>query len=225
MMARGDDKPIWFTEFGWSTTTKTCGVSEAVQAGYLTKAFRLVEADPYVQIGLWYNFRNNWWNHDEDDLEARFGLMRTDFSPKPAYAAFKAYVHSPGSATLRPPISPTAPSAGAARRKRRFRVTVAVRRDRASHARRGHVRGRRWGVIGTVRGANRGHVILRFQRAGGIRRTWVKARSRRARVSRAGRFRKRVGRLLPRGRWRVYAVYPSGPKNKRSRSRFAYLRT
>jgi cellulase (glycosyl hydrolase family 5) len=48
MSAAGDAKPIWFTEFGWSTTTGSCGVSEATQASYLTKAYQLAEQDSYA---------------------------------------------------------------------------------------------------------------------------------------------------------------------------------
>jgi hypothetical protein len=91
MLVRGDDKPIWFTEFGWSTTTEACGVSEETQADYLTRAYRFVEQDPYVQIAFWYSLRNNYWQGDADTIEARFGLLRTDFSRKPAYEAFKNY--------------------------------------------------------------------------------------------------------------------------------------
>ena len=90
MLARGDDKPIWFTEFGWSTSTQECGVSEATQADYLTKAFKLAAQDSYVQVAFWYNFRNNYWMHDADDVESRYGLLRSDFSHKPSYDAFKA---------------------------------------------------------------------------------------------------------------------------------------
>jgi polysaccharide biosynthesis protein PslG len=92
MLARGDDKPIWFTEVGWSTTRQECGVSETTQADYLTRAFRLVEQDPYVQMMLWYNARNNYWDHDADTTEARYGLMRTDYSRKPSYYAFRSYL-------------------------------------------------------------------------------------------------------------------------------------
>jgi polysaccharide biosynthesis protein PslG len=92
MLAELDDKPIWFTEVGWSTTTKACGVSEWVQAGYLTRAFRFIRQDPYVQMMLWYNLRNNYWDHDADTTEARYGLMRTDYSRKRSYKAFKSYL-------------------------------------------------------------------------------------------------------------------------------------
>jgi hypothetical protein len=95
MLARGDDKPIWMTEIGWSTTTRECGVSQATQADYVTRAFQFIEQDPYVQMMLWYNLRNNYWDHDADTTEARYGLMRTDFSPKPSYNAFKSYAPAP----------------------------------------------------------------------------------------------------------------------------------
>ena len=85
----GDKKPIWFTEFGWSTTTRDCGVSEADQAKYLRRAFQIAAAHSYLKVGFWYNLRNNYWRNDADDIEARFGLMKTNFSYKPAYHAFR----------------------------------------------------------------------------------------------------------------------------------------
>ena len=138
-LARGDAKPIWFTEFGWSTTSGSCGVSEATQADYLTKAFKLAEQDSYVQVGLWYNFRNNWWNHDADELEARYGLMRTDFSTKPAYHAFKSYTPGSGSgAEHRPGRDAEAqdPHDGLRQERLRARELQALPPHRAAAARR-----------------------------------------------------------------------------------------
>ncbi|MGH2836809.1 MAG: cellulase family glycosylhydrolase [Thermoleophilaceae bacterium] len=94
MLANGDDKPIWFTEFGWSTTTGTAGVTQVEQAEYLARALCIVEHDPYVQVALWYNLRNNHWNDDADQWETQLGLMKTTFERKPAYTAFKN--HSSG---------------------------------------------------------------------------------------------------------------------------------
>lgn len=123
MLAQGDDKPIWLTEFGWSTTTESCGVGEATQADYLTKAFQLAAQDPYVQVAFYYNLRNNYWSHDADTVEAQYGLMRTDFSHKPSYDAFKACasggcgaptpapVPSPTSLNLAPVVTLSAPAA------------------------------------------------------------------------------------------------------------------
>jgi polysaccharide biosynthesis protein PslG len=92
MVAAGDSaKPIWLTEFGWSTTTAAYGVSEAAQADFLTKAFAKLQSYPYVAAAFWYNFRNNWWSEDAPaDYEANLGLLRTDFTPKPAYDAMRS---------------------------------------------------------------------------------------------------------------------------------------
>ncbi len=99
MVANGDSaKSIWLTEFGWSTTTAQYGVSELAQADYLTKALAKLESYPYVTKAFWYNFRNNYWQKDDGgDLEATFGLLRTDFTQKPAYTALKAYAGAPAS--------------------------------------------------------------------------------------------------------------------------------
>lgn len=92
MLANGDTSSIWLTEMGWSTSAVNNGVSEETQADYLTKAFTEIERYPYVTNTFWYSFRSNWWsNNDPTDLEANYGLVSVDFTPKPAYAAFKAY--------------------------------------------------------------------------------------------------------------------------------------
>lgn len=102
MLAHGDDKPIWLTEFGWNTSSQTCdlsrkiygGVTEQMQADYITRAFRILEQDPYVEVAFLYNFRNNYWSRDADVHHAQYGILRTDFSPKPAYYAFQTYAQA-----------------------------------------------------------------------------------------------------------------------------------
>lgn len=93
MVAHGDaGKPIWLTEFGWSSSTGEWGVTAAEQADYLVKALAKLESYPYVRMALWYAFRNLYWLRDApDSLEANYGLLRSDFRPKPAYAVVKAY--------------------------------------------------------------------------------------------------------------------------------------
>ena len=92
MVANGDSAaPLWLTEFGWSTYSGEWGVSETTQADYLVKAFQRLERYGYVKKAFVYNFRNTYWMRDEDSIEAQFGLLRTDFTPKPAFAALKAY--------------------------------------------------------------------------------------------------------------------------------------
>lgn len=105
MVANADSaKSIWLTEFGWSTTTGTYGVSEAVQADFLNKAMTRVRSNySYVATAFWYNFRNTGYLYDNPlDIEANWGLMRTDFAPKPALATVKALA---GAARTLPPPS------------------------------------------------------------------------------------------------------------------------
>lgn len=104
MEARGDAKPIWMTELGWSTTGLTCsrgmwagqkpaGVSEAKQAEFLTHAYRCLANDPYLENAIWFNFQD--FGTTDSEL-GRYGLLRPDGSPKPSYAAFKAIVGAAG---------------------------------------------------------------------------------------------------------------------------------
>ena len=112
MLAQGDDKPIWLTEFGWSTTTtETWGVTQAQQADYLTRAYRVLESDPYVAAAYWYNLRNNFWDNDADTWETQLGLMRTDFTHKLSYDAFKTYQPGAGGPAPPPPAPPATPPA------------------------------------------------------------------------------------------------------------------
>ena len=93
MVNNGDAaKNLWLTEFGWSTASGASnGVSEATQADYLAKSFKELDAYPYVTHAFWYGFRNNYWSsNDQSDVEANYGLVKVDFSTKPAYAAYKA---------------------------------------------------------------------------------------------------------------------------------------
>jgi hypothetical protein len=109
MVDNGDDKPIWFTEFGWSTFAGEWGVSQAVQAAYLTQAFRCAEQDPYVEVGLWYMLRNNPYGGDGQDSESQFGLTNMSFVPKQSYNAFKSYTSGSGGCTYQYPSSPPVP--------------------------------------------------------------------------------------------------------------------
>ncbi len=88
MLDAADDKPIWFTEFGWTTALGTGwsgGVDEATQADYLRRAVRMLQDwYPYVTHAFWFTIR------DRDDwtpYENSFGLLRLDGTPKPALDA------------------------------------------------------------------------------------------------------------------------------------------
>ena len=112
MVANGDaEKPMWFTEFGWSTNTLDYwGVTEAEQADWLTRAYRCVEQDPYVQVAVWYIYRNHHWANNANTWVDQLGLTRTDFSPKPAYNAFKAYTPGSQGCAYNYPASPPDPA-------------------------------------------------------------------------------------------------------------------
>ena len=102
MVANGDSaKNMWITEFGWSTTTAAYGVSEATQADFLTKALTKAEREyPYVTTAFWYSFRNPiGYEHDPTNLEANWGLVKGDLTPKPAFTAVQAFTSLP------PPVS------------------------------------------------------------------------------------------------------------------------
>jgi hypothetical protein len=110
MLANGDNRPVWITEFGFNTATAASGWQPSStpqqQADLLRRAFQVMEQDaPWLQVAFYYNFRNNYWQHDKlTDIEAQFGLLNSDFSPKPAYYVFKSYTRggsiSPASAAL-----------------------------------------------------------------------------------------------------------------------------
>ncbi len=222
MLGNGDDKPIWFTEMGWSTcTTDPKCVTPAQQADFLTRAYCMLERDPYVQVATWYNLRNNHWDNDADRWETQLGLMMTTFEPKPSYNAFKNYgatacpeINVPPD-QLAPPADPEpsepdepvvaedteATVASAQRTNYRVRVRI-VRPDRSRARRRAHFAVR---VVGRVRGADHGRVVVRLGRRNEHGK-WRRKRRFRTHVGENGRFTRRVRRLA-RGRWRVRAVY------------------
>jgi hypothetical protein len=236
MLARGDDKPIWLTEFGWSTTTtEAWGVTHAQQADYLTRAYKLLESYPYVAIAYWYNLRNNFWDDDADTWETQLGLMRTDFSHKPSYAAFKSY--QPG-AVAPDPSSPPPPgvtsvasgspsgSGTTAAARRPTRTFIALRRGRL--ARRSarvasRVIARQVLISGRVAGASGGRVAIKLRRRDHLGR-WKALSPRRLRLSTRGTFRLELG--LQRSHvLHVRAVYLGTPTAAPSRSRALRVRS
>jgi hypothetical protein len=89
-------KRLWLTEFGFSS----CGdgdrwcVNQQQQARYLKKSFRIARRWSFVEAAIAYNLRNKGW--DARNREDQFGLVYPDFTPKPAYAAFRqALLHRP----------------------------------------------------------------------------------------------------------------------------------
>lgn len=93
MLAHGDDKPIWLTEFGWTTCNATSDygrrrcVTEDKQATYTEKAWQMLSGWRYVQAATQYNLRNK--GTDPAGIEDQYGLVHRDFSPKRGYRAFR----------------------------------------------------------------------------------------------------------------------------------------
>ena len=239
MLARGDDKPIWLTEFGWSTTTTASwGVTEAQQADYLTRAYRVLERYPYVEQAYWYNLRNNFWRNDIDSWEHQLGLMRTDFTHKPSYDAFKSY--QPGTAppapATRPPTAPPAgpsqatqpaPPAGPGAVNRRATRTFIklTRAGRARRSARAASRGvpRRIQISGRVAGASAGNLRIKLSRRDRDGR-WKALRTRRMKVGKDGAFRLELG--VQRRHWvRAQAIYEGCKSAAPSRSRTLRVRS
>lgn len=90
------ERPIIMTELGWSAITSPCqrgayagqkpaGVSEAQQATFLRRAYHCLRDYPYVTAALWFSVRDA----GPDAIETnRYGLLRFDMSPRPAFSAF-----------------------------------------------------------------------------------------------------------------------------------------
>lgn len=194
MLARGDDKPIWITEFGWNTSQVACdpgsgqwqgGVSEQAQAEHLTQALRILESDPYVEVAIWYALRNNVWSATPDDPaepEANFGLVRTDFAPKPAFYAFKDYANP-------------APQKTATTLKGFQNTNSTAHKPQA---------------VGRVRNADEGwvRIVVRKRKNNGKWRAWEKVE---VPVGPDGSFQKRVS-TEKKGTYRIFARYLGTPR-------------
>jgi len=127
-----------------------------------------------------------------------------------------------------PTVLPAAPVAGTsggafATVKRRAATSTTLRvgscKTKASSNRRSaptHARGR-------VKGARSGRVVLRLEHFDGRAETWVKARTRRLRVSRRGRFGARL-RGLAGGLWRARATFKGTRRGAPSASPYRYFR-
>lgn len=100
-LAAGDNTPIWVTEFGWTTGSSSgWRVSEADQAQYVRDAFPVLGNLPYVKGAVVYNLRDK--GTDPSSHEDNFGLVRRDFSQKPAYAALREALTGAPAAAVRP---------------------------------------------------------------------------------------------------------------------------
>lgn len=101
-LAAGDSTPEWVTEFGWPTGTSNGANSEQQQGEYIEEAFGILDGVPYVKGATVYELRD--MGTEPANPEDNFGLLRQNFTPRPAYAAFAAAMHAaPGKIPGTPP--------------------------------------------------------------------------------------------------------------------------
>lgn len=92
MVRYGDPKPLWLTEFGWSTCDRRDGpswdrcVDQQTQATYLVQAYNQMRSWNYVPVGIWYGLENTGSN--SSSRVNNYGLVRSDGQAKFSYAAF-----------------------------------------------------------------------------------------------------------------------------------------
>jgi hypothetical protein len=92
MVQNGDDaKQIWFTEFGYcSNPTPPPGyeycryLTEDQQAEFLQSAYVMARNTPYVGAMFQWNL-NFQLSVGQDDEKWGFGIVRSDYSGRPAY--------------------------------------------------------------------------------------------------------------------------------------------
>lgn len=145
MLAHGDDKPLWLTEFGWSTSTVRGtdqrwmnGVDEATQAKFTETAVRQLAAWPYVEAAMAYTLVDR--GTDAASLIDNYGLVRADGTKKPVFAAFRAaadavHAGTPAPAAVAPQGGSSSRTTGSARRTKAAAAKTAVRCTRTTKAR------------------------------------------------------------------------------------------
>ncbi len=96
MVAHCDgDKPVWLTEYGAPTGLGPGAVSDALQADLVSDAYDAAAALPWVRPMFWYTIRNG--GTDQFDISQNFGLVRRNYSAKPALEAFNLEMAAPDS--------------------------------------------------------------------------------------------------------------------------------
>lgn len=90
MAAQGDGaKKIWGTEYGPPTSGTPGSVSEATQAAWVTEAYRLWNSYDWAGPLFWYADRDQLPTGASGEAWNYYGLLREDFSPKPAWNAYR----------------------------------------------------------------------------------------------------------------------------------------
>ena len=105
-------KPIWITEFGWSSNTAGSGVSTANQNQYLMRAYEIASSAG-VAGNFWFELANR--GNNTADVSQNWGILNNDLSTKPAYGGFQCvgkaiYAGGQPYCTNAPPPPPPPPT-------------------------------------------------------------------------------------------------------------------
>lgn len=92
------DLSLWYSEFGYTTYLyggqrekgkyTFAAYTEEAQAVYLVRRYLYCFTRPEIKAALQYDFLDDFQGR-QFDPEANFGLLRADYSPKPAYFALQ----------------------------------------------------------------------------------------------------------------------------------------
>jgi hypothetical protein len=86
-------KPLWITEVGWPTHSRTYGVNETKQAQYTARMAAATFAQG-VPVLTWYTYGDEADPTGGANQEAWFGFFRPDGSAKPAAAALDTFART-----------------------------------------------------------------------------------------------------------------------------------
>ncbi|MEE9416189.1 MAG: cellulase family glycosylhydrolase [Acidimicrobiales bacterium] len=81
----GDQRDIWFTEFGFASTDTWNGSGLEGQAEHLREAVELIDTWDFVPVAAWYQLLDQ----GPDDREGTFGLFDQSGAIKPAGATYR----------------------------------------------------------------------------------------------------------------------------------------
>ena len=87
-LAAGQPKPLWLTEYGF-TACSWCGTL-ADQARLIAETTRAIPQFRFVRGATLYQLRDT--STRPEAWESNFGLLRQDFTPRPAYSTFRSAI-------------------------------------------------------------------------------------------------------------------------------------
>ena len=223
MVDNGDAaKQIWATEFGAPTDGPAGShVSEDTQAKMLSRAYSVWSR--YDWAGPLFAYQGRDYGTDTSTRENFFGLLRADWSPKPAYDAYRSAVATATGSPTPPPTSTPNPTPTPTSTPTSTEVKVKRNNGKGKPATRRSTVAGRVSPLGTEQTKLAGRVSVRvYRRAHGH---WRMASPQRfVTLGGQGRFHTRLGKLgrgvLRPGTYRIRARYLGHRSAKPSASRY-----